>query len=143
MHRLSLLKPFIKSFREIRASASTKPPTTAATSFPSTPCNYQMKQMLWTGLTAACCRLKPQVAKYHTLLQKVSSVQGTYCSRNSSQHIFPSCGNQLPRLIFHHWLSKPLPLEPIISKSVRIEAKKSSALLQTSYKNICEANCAQ
>lgn len=31
----------------MRASASTKPPTTAATSFPSTPCNCQIRQMLF------------------------------------------------------------------------------------------------
>ena len=49
VHRVSLLKRFSKSFREMSASASTKPPTTAATSFPSTPCSCQRKHLYKQG----------------------------------------------------------------------------------------------
>lgn len=44
VHRLSLLKRFSKSLREMRASASARPPATAAISFPSTPCNWKTVQ---------------------------------------------------------------------------------------------------
>lgn len=117
VHRLSLFKWFSKSFREMRASASTKPPAMAAMPFPSTPCNCQTKTV---GILNQCFKLLSNVLMS---LVTVIQLRISYCSSNSSQRVFPGCGNQLPRLIFHHWLSKPLSLKPIISKPAKFEQK--------------------
>lgn len=74
----------------------------------------------YSGILNQCFKLLSNVLMS---LVTVIQLRISYCSSNSSQRVFPGCGNQLPRLIFHHWLSKPLSLKPIISKPAKFEQK--------------------